>query len=63
MVSMATRILYGIEFFERDHPRIIPVKFGDNLPSTRGDQKVRRITLLSPIAMKIHRYKQPFIAS
>ena len=37
---MATRILHGIEFFEQlygDHPRIIPVKFGDNPPSGLGD--------------------------
>ena len=35
---MATRILHGIESFEKkDHLRIIPVKFGDNPPSGLGD--------------------------
>ena len=37
---MTTRILHGIEIFEKtlkeDHPRIIPVKFGEILRNSLG---------------------------
>ena len=43
LVAMATRLLHGIEVFEqleRDHQRLVPVKFGEIPPSDKVEDVI-----------------------